>query len=126
MKAIVDIPEVKTIIGESKICGGCLSSTCLIRQNLSIEIIGRRFIIRYCRFGKALLNIHSLKMLQQKVERNSHVFRSKSKIPSIIKSDNITENIKKIDISDIKIEPDNKDTSGKDIESESQSHTRGS
>ena len=50
-KAVVDIADVKTVVGESKICWGCLRSTCLTSQ-----IISRKMTV---------------KKLQSKVEKDN-------------------------------------------------------
>ena len=73
-KVIVNIPEVKTIVGESKICQGCLSSTCLIRRIIAREITGKSLVNRHCRLRKVLLgDTHLLTLLQSKVEKDKYI-----------------------------------------------------
>ena len=54
-KAVVDIEEVKTIIGDARVCWGCLSSTCLHRSNISVRLSGKKLINKYCATRKLLL-----------------------------------------------------------------------
>ena len=51
-KVVADIEEVKAIIGDTKVCWGCLSSTCLIRQNLSGRMTGKKLVNRHCAIRK--------------------------------------------------------------------------
>ena len=70
-KAVVDIPEVKTIIGETRICWGCLSQVCMIRQNISRKIMGKRLVNRHCPSGRAVLGDKYLVIsLQTKVGKD--------------------------------------------------------
>ena len=47
-KVVMEIPEVKTAIGDAKVCWGCLSSTCLTRQNVSKKAMGKKFVNKHC------------------------------------------------------------------------------
>merc|ERR1712074_290266 len=40
-KAVVDVQEVKALIGTATVCWGCLSSTCRTRQLLSQRLVNR-------------------------------------------------------------------------------------
>ena len=54
-KAVIDIPEVKTLAGEARVCWGCLSLICRDRQMLSQKILGRKVVNRFCPVQKVTL-----------------------------------------------------------------------
>ena len=63
-KTVVEIPEVQKIIGDAKVCWGCASSTCLIRQILSGRLAKIKILIT---------------LLETKVEKNKQVAAYKPK-----------------------------------------------
>ena len=42
--AIIDIPEVKDVIGTAYVCWGCLSEVCMQRQKISFKISGKKLV----------------------------------------------------------------------------------
>ena len=73
-KAVVDIEEVKAIIGETKVCWGCLSSTCLLRQNLSGKMTSKKLVNRHCTTRKTVLGDKYLTIsFQTKVGKDNQV-----------------------------------------------------
>ena len=74
MKAVMDIPEVITLVGEARICWGCLSLICRIRQMLSQRILGKKLVNRFCPVQKVLLGDRNLvRNLKGKVGKNNFV-----------------------------------------------------
>ena len=74
-KAVVDVQEVKTLIGETRICWGCLSLTCRTRQLLSQKILGKKLVNKYCPVKKVLLGDRNLtRSLKGKVEKDNYVY----------------------------------------------------
>ena len=59
-KAVMEIPEVITAIGDAKVCWGCLSSTCLIRQSVSKKAMGKRFVNKHCMSRKTVMGDKNL------------------------------------------------------------------
>lgn len=54
-KAVMDVQEVKTLVGEVRICWSCLSQTCRTRQLLSQRVLGKKLVNKYCPVKKVLL-----------------------------------------------------------------------
>ena len=68
---LIDIPEVKKVIGDAKVCWGCTSTTCLIRQNLSLRLTRKRFVNKLCMTRKLLIGDKVLiTSLETKVEKD--------------------------------------------------------
>ena len=73
-KAMIDIPEVKTLIGDVRVCWVCLSSTCLLRQRISGKITGKKLVNRYYMTRKTVLGDKNLlTSLQSPVGKDNHV-----------------------------------------------------
>ena len=71
---MVDILEVQKIIGNAKVCWGCLSSTCLTRQLISGRMTKNKLLNRYCATRKVLLGDKILlTSLQSKVGKDNQV-----------------------------------------------------
>ena len=80
-KVVMDIPEVKTVVGETRICWGCLSSTCLIRQNISGRMTGKKLVNRHCTTRRTVLGDKYLIIsLQTKVGKDNYVAAFEQKI----------------------------------------------
>ena len=70
---VVDIPDVKKIIGDVKVCWGCTSATCLLRQNLSFRLTKKKMINKFCMTRKLTMGDKKLlTTLGTKVEKNSY------------------------------------------------------
>ena len=54
-KAVIDIPEVKTILEGIKVCCGCLSNIYLIRQRMSGKLTGKKLVNKFCMTRKTVL-----------------------------------------------------------------------
>ena len=68
---VVDIPEVKKIIGDAKVCWGCTSTTCLLRQNLSLRLTKKRLVNKLCMTRRLLIGDKVLvTSLETKVEKD--------------------------------------------------------
>ena len=59
-KPVVDVPEVKTLVGDAKICWGCLSQVCRQRQYVSQRFMGKKLVNRFCPVRKAVLGDRNL------------------------------------------------------------------
>ena len=60
-KAVIDVAEVKTLVGEAKICWSCLSQTCLSRQIISRKYLkGKKLVNRFCTLRRMTLGDKSL------------------------------------------------------------------
>ena len=73
-KVVMEIPEVRTAIGDARVCWGCLSSTCLIRQNISAKVTGKKFVNRHCMTRRTVLGDRNLMTsLQAQVGKDNQV-----------------------------------------------------
>ena len=74
-KAVIDVQEVKTLVGEAKICWGCLSQVCRTRQLLSQKILGKKLVNKFCPVRKVLLGDKNLsRSLKGKVDKDNYVY----------------------------------------------------
>merc|ERR1712030_154589 len=72
-KAVVDVPEVRTLIGKTTICWGCLSLTCRTRQLLSQRLMDKKLVNKFCPVRKDLLGDRNLsRNLKGKVEKDNY------------------------------------------------------
>merc|ERR1712074_517256 len=75
MGAVIDVPEVRTLIGKTTVCWGCLSSTCRTRQLLSQRILEKKLVNKFCPVKKVLLGDKNLsRSLKGKVEKDNYVY----------------------------------------------------
>ena len=73
-KAVMDIPEVKALVGEARICWGCLSLICRDRQMLSKRLLGKKVVNRFCPVQRVTLGDKNLvRNLKGKVSKNNFV-----------------------------------------------------
>mgnify|MGYP003327475674 CR=1 FL=1 len=73
-KVVVEIPEVKTVISDVRVCWGCLSSTCLLRQKISAKVTGKKLVNRHCMTRRTVLGDKNLMTsLQAQVGKDNHV-----------------------------------------------------
>lgn len=81
-KPVVDVPEVKTLVGDTKICWGCLSQVCRARQYVSQRFMGKKLVNRYCPVRKVVLGDRNIAhSLQSKVSKDNYVAVSEDFIP---------------------------------------------
>ena len=76
-KAVIDIQEVKNLIGEAKLCWGCLSQVCRTRQMLSLRLLGRKLVNKYYPVRRVLVGDRNLsRSLKGKVIKDNYVYVS--------------------------------------------------
>ena len=59
-QVVIDLPAVKTILGNTAVCWGCLSELCLIRQRLSFKLTGRKMVNKFCLTRRTVLGDKNL------------------------------------------------------------------
>ena len=74
-KAVIDVQEVKNLIGEARICWGCLSQVCRTRQVLSQKLLGKKLVNKYCPVRRVLIGDRNLsRSLKGKVGKDNYVY----------------------------------------------------
>ena len=54
-KPVIEMEEVKKIVGVKRVCWGCISKICWDRQRMSVKVINKKLINRHCPIRKLLL-----------------------------------------------------------------------
>ena len=81
-KPVIDVPEVKNLVGETRICWGCLSQTCRARQSLSQKLVGKKLVNKFCPLKRVLIGDKNLsRSLKGKVGKNNYVVANEESGP---------------------------------------------
>ena len=52
---IIDVSAVKEIIGNAKICSGCLSEICRMKQRVAMKTVQKKLVNKGCQKGRLLV-----------------------------------------------------------------------